>query len=103
MQVHPDKFIGFGSEQAFQLLSEAVNNIMAASEGGFVKDPKTEQHAWWEKWDLDPASTKRKRRRDEAIVPEVSALQSPILMHALIGTLSEETDFANLSKMTCHG
>lgn len=45
---------------------------MGAAEGGFVKDSaKPEQHAWWDKWDLDSSATKRKRRRDEDIVPQV--------------------------------
>ena len=69
--MHPDKCHCFGAEQAFQILSEAVNNIMGSAEGGFVKDAQAEQHVWWEKWDLDPSSAKRKRRRDEDVVPQV--------------------------------
>ena len=81
-QVHPDKCACFGAEQAFKLLSEAVDNIMGAAEGGFVKDSKSEQHAWWEKWDLDPASTKRKRRREEEAVPQ--AIISPAYLLELL-------------------
>lgn len=47
---------------------------MGSAEGGFVKDSQAEQHVWWEKWDLDPSSAKRKRRRDEDIVPQVDSM-----------------------------
>ena len=83
-QVHPDKCQCFGAEQAFQILSEAVNNIMGSAEGGFVKDAQAEQHVWWEKWDLDPSSAKRKRRRDEDIVPQVDSISAKATCEACI-------------------
>ena len=74
MQIHPDKCSCFGAEQAFTFLTEAVEFAMGAVDGGFVKQASGggEQHTWWEKWDGDSASAKRKRKREENVVPQVT-------------------------------
>jgi len=69
-QIHPDKCPCFGAEQAFQHLTEAVVFAMGAADGGLVKLAAGggDQHAWWDKWDADSTSTKRKREED--VVPQ---------------------------------
>ena len=48
--------------------------VLGAGEGGFVKQAtENEQYAWWDKWDVSPTSTKRKRKREQEAAPQVGS------------------------------
>lgn len=55
--------------------------MLGASEGGFVRGSENaaDQHVWWDKWDLDPASSKKKRKREQEAPVQVSISESMTL------------------------